>query len=78
MSRKSHLAVQTTLLFLIAHLYEVFELVTNFHLFGQPDSYSADYHLQNMVEYIGPFPLQFLEAWSRRAEYFNENGQSRL
>lgn len=63
------------LLFLIT-LSQVFELVTDFHLFGQLGPYSADVHLQNIVEYLGSFPPQFLEACSRRAEYFNENGQS--
>ncbi|KIM91302.1 hypothetical protein PILCRDRAFT_520 [Piloderma croceum F 1598] len=43
----------------------VFELVTNSHLFGQPGPYSASVHLQSMVEYLGSFPPQFLEACSR-------------
>jgi hypothetical protein len=74
MSRKFHLAVLTTL-FLITPIYQVFELVTDFHLFGQPSPYSASVHLQNMVEYLGSFPPRFLEGCSRRAEYFNEDGQ---
>lgn len=74
MSRKFHLVIPTTL-FLITLIHQVFELVTNFHLFGQPVPYSASVHLQNMVEYLGSFPPQFLEACSRRAEYFNEDGQ---
>jgi len=52
----------------------VFELVTNFHLFGQLGPYSATVHLQNMVEYLGSFPPRFLEACSRRAEYFDGDG----
>jgi len=52
----------------------VFELVTNFHLFGQPGAYSASVHLQSMVEYLGSFPPRFLQACSRWAEYFNEDG----
>ncbi|KAI6027143.1 kinase-like domain-containing protein [Pisolithus marmoratus] len=51
----------------------LFEIITDFHLFGQ-DTYSVDFHLQNMVEYLGPFPLQFLEACTRRSDYFDENG----
>ena len=74
MSRKFHPAILATL-FLITPIYQVFELVTNFHLFGQPGPYSASVHLQSMVEYLGSFPPRFLEACSRRDEYFNENGQ---
>ncbi|KIM72701.1 hypothetical protein PILCRDRAFT_81670, partial [Piloderma croceum F 1598] len=51
----------------------VFKLVTNFHLFSQPGPYSVDVNLQNMAEYLEPFPPQLLEACSCRAEYFNEN-----
>lgn len=51
----------------------LFEIITDFHLFGQ-STYSADFHLQNMVEYLGPFPAQFLESCSRRSDYFDEDG----
>jgi hypothetical protein len=74
MSRKFHPVILTTL-FLITPIHQVFELVTNFHLFGQPGAYSTSVHLQNMVEYLGSFPPWFLQACSRRAEYFNEDGQ---
>ena len=77
MSRKFHLAILTTL-FLITLIYQVFKLVTNFHLFGQPGPYSACVHLQSMVEYLGSFPPQFLEGCSLRAKYFNEDGQYQL
>jgi serine/threonine-protein kinase SRPK3 len=64
------------ILLLIVRLHQVFKLVTNFHLFSQPGPYSVDVDLQNMAEYLEPFPPQLLEACSCRAEYFNENGQS--
>jgi hypothetical protein len=32
-------------------------------------------HLQNMVEYLGPFPSRFLELCPNRTKYFNEDGQ---
>ncbi|KAI6140207.1 kinase-like domain-containing protein [Pisolithus tinctorius] len=51
----------------------LFEIITDFHLFGQ-STYSAYFHLQNMVEYLGPFSPQFLESCSGRSNYFDEDG----
>lgn len=31
-----------------------------------------------MVEYLGPFPPQFLESCSRRSDYFDEDGNLRV
>ena len=75
MPRKFH-PVVLSVSSLMEALSQLFELVANCHLFDQQGQYSADIHLQNMIEYLGEFPLQFLEACDRRDEYFDANGES--
>ncbi|KAF9785473.1 kinase-like domain-containing protein [Thelephora terrestris] len=53
----------------------LFELLTEYHLFGQESgSYSNDLHLRLIVECLGPFPLEFLQACEDRNKYFDKNG----
>ncbi|KAH7884180.1 hypothetical protein F5I97DRAFT_1669616 [Phlebopus sp. FC_14] len=49
-----------------------FELIIDHHPFGQDATYATEVHLQNMVEHLGPFPRNFLEACSRQGEYFSK------
>jgi hypothetical protein len=41
----------------------------------KPEDFSLDTQLQNMAECLGPFPKQFLDSCSRRAEFFDEEGE---
>jgi len=56
---------------------KVFEYLTGAALFEIYESSSvmlADVHLERMIELLGPFPLNFLAACSRREVYFNDQG----
>ena len=39
------------------------------------DNFLVDVHLQKMEEYLGPFPKRFLDSCSRRAKFFDEEGE---
>jgi len=55
----------------------VFEYLAGTPLFQLRASSSVtftDTHLQRILEHIGPFPSRFLDACSRRSEYFDKRG----
>jgi len=53
----------------------LFELLTECQLFDQDTrNYSDNLHLRYIVERLGPFPLEFLQACEDRNKYFDENG----
>lgn len=53
----------------------VFELLTSrILLYQDHDNYSHERHLQNIIEVLGPFPLDFLGECEDREKYFDEKG----
>lgn len=65
-----------TLLILKA-LSQLFELLSERQLFDQDDAenYSKELHLQHIVECMGQFPLEFLQACEDRKKYFDKEGE---
>lgn len=63
----------------ILKVSQLFELLSESQLFDQDDAenYSKELHLQFIVECLGQFPLEFLQACEDRKKYFDKEGERR-
>ncbi|KXN80718.1 Protein kinase dsk1, partial [Leucoagaricus sp. SymC.cos] len=53
----------------------LFQLLTEYHLFGQEHEYSHELHLQHIEECLGPFPPELLKDCKDREKYFDDKGE---
>ena len=64
---------------LILKVSQLFELLSERQLFDQVDeNYSKELHLQYIVECLGQFPIEFLQACEDRKKYFDIDGERTL
>lgn len=61
---------------LILKVSQLFELLSERQLFDQAtENYSKELHLQYIVECLGQFPLEFLQACEDGKKYFDKEGE---
>ena len=61
---------------LILKVSQLFKLLSDRQLFGDlAENYSKELHLQYIVECLGQFPLDFLQACKDQKRYFDKEGE---
>jgi hypothetical protein len=65
----------TSIALVILKVSQLFELLSERQLFDQDGNYSKELHLQYIVECLGQFPLEFLQACEDRKEFFDKEGE---